>query len=90
RSGSLVPAFIVHFANNAFAVFIGKYGSEIVGSEVDLQTFQFPWAVVVSAIVVLVGVTVVFHTVAKQMLRSRLSDSTRPRLKTKVSWQKIP
>ena len=78
RSGSLVPAFIVHFANNAFAVFIGKYGAEIVGSEVDLQTFHFPWAVVVSAIVVLVGVTVVFHTVAKQMLHSRLSDSTRP------------
>lgn len=55
RSGSLVPAILVHLANNAFAAILGKMSAE-GRIEADLETFEIPWSILFVSLVVLVVV----------------------------------
>jgi len=64
RSGSLIPAIIVHLANNSFAVILGKYMKNSGDGGLDLEAIQIPLYIVLPAIVVLVAVTYIFHQTA--------------------------
>lgn len=74
RSGSLVPAIVVHFANNAFAVILSKFGAEWAGVDVDIESFQVPWEWVILSLFILVGITYSFHKVAGMALISRSTE----------------
>jgi len=74
RSGSILPAMIVHFANNAFAVALSKIATTEGGTGIDLETFQFPYYVLVSAALVLVAVSIVYHKTAGQILSENDND----------------
>jgi len=60
RSRSLIPAMIVHLANNSFAAILGKMASD-ESSSVDLETFEFPVIVIVVATMVLAGTLWTMH-----------------------------
>ena len=79
RSGSLVPAFIVHLANNSFAVFLGKYLKNRGDTGFDLESIQIPLFIVLSAIAVLVAVTYIFHQTAARLLTETGDGETVPR-----------
>lgn len=68
RSGSILPAMIVHFANNAFAVALGKFATSEGGTGLDLETFQFPYYVLIPAVLVLAAVTIAYHIIAGHVL----------------------
>ncbi len=64
RSGSLIPAMIVHLANNSFAAIAGKMTLTGQDTAVDAPLFEVPWIIGLLSVVVLAAVTVVFHRVA--------------------------
>lgn len=55
RSGSLIPAILVHLANNAFAAILGKM-SATGRLEADLETFEMPMSIFFVSLVILVVV----------------------------------
>jgi uncharacterized protein len=60
RTNSILPAMLVHLANNSFAAVLGKFASKD-GATIDLETFEMPLIVVIPATIVLIGVLVVLH-----------------------------
>jgi uncharacterized protein len=58
-TGSLYPAMLVHFANNAFAVVLSSYvSSNPEFDPADLEQFEVPWYYIVLGIAVFVPVVV--------------------------------
>jgi membrane protease YdiL (CAAX protease family) len=68
RSGSIIPAMIVHFANNAFAVAVGRFASTQEGAAMDIETMQIPWYIVIPAVFVLAGITIAYDRTARSVL----------------------
>ncbi|TDI73394.1 MAG: CPBP family intramembrane metalloprotease [Bacteroidetes bacterium] len=64
RTGSLVPAITVHLANNAFAIFLGKYIQSQGQTAVDLESIQIPFVFVVVGTLLLAGVIYIFWRMA--------------------------
>jgi len=64
RSGSLIPAMIVHLANNSFAAVAGKVMLKGQEAGSDAPFFEVPWFIGILSVVVLAAVTIVFHRVA--------------------------
>lgn len=65
RTNSIVPAMLVHLANNSFAAILGKIASK-EGSTVDLETFEMPLLVVIPAAVILLLVLIQLHKMARR------------------------
>ncbi len=64
RSGSIVPAIVVHLVNNALAAVLGKLSSS--GQiEMDLETFQVPWSIVAGGLVVFFFLAALLHRIAR-------------------------
>ena len=87
RSGSIIPAIIVHFANNAFAIALGRYAQTEAGSALDVESFQVPLSVVIPAALILAIVTFGLNRTAKLVLKEKsinqnLSDVSRERRQT--------
>ena len=87
RSGSIIPAIIVHFANNAFAIALGRYAQTEAGSALDVESFQVPLSVVIPAALILAIVTFGLDRTAKLVLKEKsinqdLSDVSRERRQT--------
>ena len=61
RTGSLVPAIVVHLANNAFAILLGKYIQSQGQTAVDLESIQIPFNFVVAGTLLLAGVIYIFR-----------------------------
>lgn len=62
RTGSLWPAIIVHFANNAIAVIVADFVRRREDLSMDtLEGYQIPWYFVVGGAIVFVGVLAVLH-----------------------------
>lgn len=63
RSGSLVPALLIHFANNGLAVVLGAVISARTELQpADIENLQVPAYIVVPAAVLFVAVAWVLHT----------------------------
>lgn len=72
RTGSLWPAIVVHFVNNAFSISLGKYLSS--KPEYDLESLdhvEVPLGIVVGCAVVLGGIVYIMH----RLVEERLADS---------------
>ncbi len=63
RSGSILPAIVVHFVNNSLAAVLGKL-SATGQIEMDVETFQVPWSIAVGGLVVFSFLVVVLHRTA--------------------------
>jgi len=61
RSGSLMPAILVHLANNSLAAVLGKMASS-GAIEVDLETYELPLSIFLPSVVVLVGILWLLHS----------------------------
>ena len=72
RSGSLIPAIVVHLANNSFAVLLGKYFQDKGDAVVDLESIQIPFSLVAIGGLLLVGVIYIFHRLASEELNDRI------------------
>jgi len=71
-TGSLYPAMLVHFANNAFAIILSSYVSSSPEYDpADLEQFEVPWYYIV------VGIAV-FIPVAMRLARLNLEPGTGP------------
>lgn len=69
RSGSIIPAIVVHFANNAFAIALGRYAQTEAGSALDVESFQIPFSIVIPAALVLAIVIFGIDKTAKLVLK---------------------
>jgi membrane protease YdiL (CAAX protease family) len=72
RSGSLIPAMVVHLANNSFAVLLGKYVQSKGDAAIDLDSIQIPFSLVVIGGLLLAGVVYIFHRLASEELDTRI------------------
>jgi uncharacterized protein len=83
RTGSLWPAIIVHFANNAIAVIV----ADVVRRREDIDyatvsEVSIPWFVVIGGAILFIGIAYVIHQRAAQILIARSAatqDSNLPR-----------
>ena len=70
RSGSLIPAMVVHLANNAFAVLLGKYMQAKGDSATDLESIEVPFSLVFLGGLLLAGVVYIFQRIAEDRLHN--------------------
>lgn len=71
RTGSLWPAILVHFANNAVAIAIGAYISRDAELEMaDLEQMDVPWYLVLLGLVVFAAVVLGMQRVANEKLNA--------------------
>lgn len=78
RTGSLWPAVIVHFANNAFAIFVADYATE--RPELDaqaLETMQVPWYILIPSVVAFAATMYVLHRLAR-LVRPLAAEDASP------------
>lgn len=73
RSGSILPAIVVHLVNNSLAAILGKL-SATGQIEMDVETFQVPWSIVVGGLVVFAVIAVVLNRVAGTSSAEHISD----------------
>ena len=78
RSGSIIPAIIVHFANNAFAVALGRFASLEEGRAMDIESFEMPLYIVLPAAVILVVATIAYERTAHAILEDNRADRIEP------------
>ena len=78
RSGSIIPAIIVHFANNAFAVALGRFASIEEGRTMDIESFEMPLYIVLPAAVILVVATIAYERTAHAILEDNRADRIEP------------
>ena len=78
RTGSLWPAVIVHFANNAFAILVADYATE--RPELDaqaLETMQVPWYILIPSVVAFAATMYVLHRLAR-LVRPLAAEDASP------------
>ncbi|NNE46999.1 MAG: CPBP family intramembrane metalloprotease [Rhodothermales bacterium] len=69
RSGSIIPAVIVHFANNAAAILIGTYAARSPDMTLeDLDSVQIPWYFLVAGFLFLAGSVHLMNVIAADRL----------------------
>lgn len=72
RSGSLWTSVVVHFANNAFAVFLGAYAARRPDLEAsDLEKMEVPWFILLPALVFFLLFVYAIHQTARNALARR-------------------
>lgn len=64
RTGSLVPAILVHLANNSLAVGLTKYVESRGDAAIDLEAIQMPFTAALGAGIVFAFLTYIFHRTA--------------------------
>ncbi len=69
RSGSILPAVIVHFANNAAAVMIGTYAARSPDMTLaDLDSVHIPWYFLLAGVLFLIGAVYAMQRIAHDRL----------------------
>lgn len=63
RSGSLLPAFLVHLANNSFAAILGKLVSTDAIDVESVETLTIPLYILLPSVVVLVGTVMLMQRI---------------------------
>ena len=68
RTGSLWPAVIVHFANNAFSVLLANYAANQSDMGIDsLETMEVPGYIVIAGVVFFAAVMYILHHTARSL-----------------------
>lgn len=68
RTGSIWPAVVVHFANNAFSVLLANYFAAQPDMNTEmLETMQIPWYIVGAGALLFVGLMAVLHQRARAL-----------------------
>lgn len=76
RTGSVWPAVLVHFANNAFSVVVANYAAQQPEMDAQsLETMQVPWYILMPSAVAFVAVMYVLHRYAAARLAQRSAPS---------------
>lgn len=76
RTGSLWPAVLVHFANNAFSVLAANYAAQQPDLDAQaLETMQVPWYILIPSAVAFCVVMYFFHRYATTLLGQRSSHT---------------
>jgi CAAX protease family protein len=70
RSGSLIPAMIVHLLNNSFAILVGMYMKSQGDSAIDLESVQIPFLFVAGGALLLASVIYIFQKIVDDELAS--------------------
>jgi membrane protease YdiL (CAAX protease family) len=81
RTGSLWPAVLIHFANNAFSVLAANYAAQQPDLDAQaLETMQVPWYILIPSAVAFCGVMYLLHRYATARLNkpARSSASNSP------------
>ena len=74
RTGSLWASIVVHFSNNAIAIFIGAYIARRPDLDLaDVEEIQMPWYAVVFGLVLFAAAVVGIERIAHRLLKERLS-----------------
>ena len=69
RTGSIWPAIIVHFANNAFTIVLGKYLLSRTDMDMEsLESMSIPIPIVLACVVLFSGVLYIMHLLATSQL----------------------
>lgn len=72
RTGSLWPAVLVHFANNAFSIVAANYAAEQPDLDPQvLETMHVPWYILIPSLVAFGIVMYLLHHLAKTLLARR-------------------
>lgn len=75
RTGSIWPAVIAHFTNNAFSVLLAAYTSTLPEPEAEvLDQLDLPWYFIVTGMVLFVAIIYGMNRIAREHLAAR-SDS---------------
>lgn len=78
RTGSLWPAIVVHFANNALAVAIGAYISQRPELDLaDIEQMDVPWYLLILGVIIFAAVIVSMERIAAQRLEKRRSTTAK-------------
>ena len=73
RTGSLWPAIVVHFSNNAIAIVTGAYIARRPDMDVaDLESLDIPWYVVAIGLVVFGAIVFWIERTARRLLEKRI------------------
>lgn len=79
RSGSLWTSIAVHFANNAFAVFLGAYAAKRPDLEAaDLEKMEVPWFILLPALVFFLLFVYAIRQTARAALARRATADRPP------------
>ncbi|WP_457651312.1 CPBP family glutamic-type intramembrane protease [Rhodocaloribacter sp.] len=79
RSGSLWTSVVVHFANNAFAVFLGAYAAQRPDLEAaDLEKMEVPWFILLPALVFFLLFVYAIRQTARAALARRATADRPP------------
>ena len=74
RTGSLWPSIVVHFSNNAIAIFVGAYIARRPDLDLaDLEEMQIPWYAVVFGLMLFAAAVVGIERIVHRLLNERLS-----------------
>lgn len=83
RTGSLWPAVLAHFANNAYAAVSAQMASaEQQVPLTEVETMDLPWYIVGAALVVFAGVMGVLHRTARTVQPAASSEAALPEAPT--------
>lgn len=79
RTGSLWTAVVVHFANNAFAVFLGAYAAKRPDLDAaDLEKMEVPWFILLPALVFFFLFVYAIHQRARIILAGKAEAEPPP------------
>ncbi len=71
RTGSLIPAIVVHFANNASAVIIGTYAATHPEMSLqDVENIDIPWYLTLAGIAFFAGAVYSMNRLARRQLEA--------------------
>lgn len=75
RTGSLWPPIIVHFINNAFAVFLGAYVTSRPDLDAaDIETMNVPWYFIITGLVLFVITVYLLHQRGNAMVTQSVRE----------------
>ncbi len=77
RTGSILPAVVVHFANNAVAVVIGTYAARRSDMDLaDLASVHIPWYFIAAGFLFLAAAVRAMNLVARDCLTAKEAVQT--------------
>ncbi len=88
RTGSVWPAVVAHFTNNAFSVFLAAYTSRLPEAEAEvLDQLDLPWYFIVTGVVLFVAIIIGMNRIAREHLAARSDSGSKERGALEINEQ---